>query len=147
MAMAGILMGYAGDWQRAVEVTTTAMELSPHHPGWYRLTTFFNEYRQKRYAEALAIAQKINLPDYFPTHYAAAIAHAQLGNLKAAKAAADEARRLWPEFERDVLVEHLGKWFFPQPDLIEHLLEGLEKAGFRVRRPGGEGDSDKPTTS
>ena len=75
---------------RTVELTTTAMELNPHHPGWYRFTAFFNEYRQKHYAEALAIAQKINLSDYFPTHYAAAIAHAQLGNLEAAEAAADE---------------------------------------------------------
>ena len=55
---------------------------------------FFDHYLQGRYAEALATAQKINLPEYFPTHYAAAIAHARLGNQKAAEAAAKEVLRL-----------------------------------------------------
>lgn len=58
MAMLGILFGYSGDWERGVELTTRAMALNPHHPGWYRFSTFFNEYRQGHYAEALAIAQR-----------------------------------------------------------------------------------------
>ncbi len=94
MAMLGILTGYAGDWERGLELTTAAMKLNPHHPGWYWFTTFFDHYLQGRYAEALATAQKINLPEYFPTHYAAAIAHARLGNQKAAEAAAKEVLRL-----------------------------------------------------
>lgn len=81
MAMLGILTGYGGDWDRAVELTTRAMALNPHHPGWYRFATFFNAYRQGRYAEALEIVQKLNLPDYFPTHYTEAMTQAQLGRL------------------------------------------------------------------
>ncbi len=134
-AMLGILMGYAGDWERGVELTTSAMERNPHHPGWYRFTTFFDAYRQERYAEALEIAQKINMPDYFASHYALAIAHAQLGNKTEAKQATDAVRRLWPGFEQEIYGGHLEKWMFAQPDLISHIVEGLEKAGLAVRRP------------
>jgi hypothetical protein len=34
------------------------MDLNPRHPGWYRYATFFNEYRQRQYAEALTILHK-----------------------------------------------------------------------------------------
>jgi TolB-like protein/Flp pilus assembly protein TadD len=136
MAMLGILMGYAGDWERGVELTTTAMKLNPHHPGWYWFTTFFDLYRNGRYKEALATAQKINLPDYFPTHYTAAIAHARLGNMDGARAAAKETLRLWPEFEDEFYERHIRKWMPSQPELIEQVVEGLELAGLRVRRPG-----------
>jgi non-specific serine/threonine protein kinase len=134
-AMLGILMGYAGDWERGLELTTSAMERNPHHPGWYRFTTFFDAYRQERYAEALEIAQKINMPDYFASHYALAIAHAQLGNKTEAKQATAAVRRLWPDFEQEIYSGHLEKWMFAQPDLIRHIVEGLEKAGLTVRRP------------
>jgi serine/threonine protein kinase len=26
--------GYAGDWDKGVELTKAAMRLNPHHPGW-----------------------------------------------------------------------------------------------------------------
>jgi non-specific serine/threonine protein kinase len=143
MAMLGILIGYSGDWERGVELTTAAMELNPHHPGWYRFTTFFNQYRQGHYAEALEIAQKINVPDYFPTHYALAISHAHLGNDKAAQESKKELLRLWPDFEKGILHGHLEKWMFPQPDLIAQIVEGLRKAGFNIVED--EGENEKPS--
>jgi tetratricopeptide (TPR) repeat protein len=136
MALMGILTGYAGDWQRGVEWTTRAMAMNPHHPGWYRFTTFFDSYHRGEYAEALEIAQRINVPDYFATHYALAIAHAQLGNNTEAKQATDAVRRLWPDFEQEIYSGHLEKWMFAQPDLISHIVAGLEKAGLVVSQPG-----------
>ena len=132
MALMGILYGYAGDWERGVELTTRAMAMNPHHPGWYRFTTFFDKYRQGHYSDALAIAQKMNLPDYFASHYALAIANAQLGNMAAARQAAENVRRLWPDFEQEIYSGHLEKWMFSQPDLIAGIVDGLEKAGLSV---------------
>ena len=130
LAMIGIMMGYGGDWVRSVELTTRAMELNPTHPGWYRFNTFFNEYRQRRYEAALAIAERINMPDYFADPYARAMTHAQLGHADEATRALDEFRALWPGITLEYLREHhLQKWFFAQPELIEHTLEGLRKAG------------------
>jgi TolB-like protein len=130
VAMIGIMMGYGGDWVRSVELTTRAMELNPNHPGWYRFNTFFNEYRQGHYEEALAIAQRINMPDYFADPYARAISYAQLGRSQEATRALEEFRALWPGVDLRVLrEEHLGKWFYAQPELIEQTVEGLRKAG------------------
>jgi tetratricopeptide (TPR) repeat protein len=129
VAMVGILMGYSGDWIRSVELTTNAMRLNPHHAGWYYFNTFFNEYRQHRYAEALAIAQKINMPEYWATPMVLAITHAQLGNEAEARNAAEEVLRIWPAFEQEYYQQGLVNWIFGQPELIEHINEGLRKAG------------------
>ncbi|MEP6731192.1 MAG: protein kinase [bacterium] len=134
MAFLGILFCYSGDWERGLPLTTRAMELNPNHPDWYRFATFFDAYRQRRYSEALAIVQGINLPEYFAMHYTVAIAQAQLGNLSAARAAAQRTLQLWPEFEREFLTGQVGKWMSNQPDLLDHIIEGLKLAGLRVRR-------------
>lgn len=134
MAFLGILTGYGGDWERAIELTTNAMALNPHHPGWYHFTSFFDAYRKRRYTAALEAVQKLNLPEYYPTHYAAAITYAQLGNMPAAQEAKARALQLWPDFERDFVAGHIEKWIHNQPDLIAHILEGLDLAGFHVRR-------------
>jgi TolB-like protein/Tfp pilus assembly protein PilF len=147
IAMLGILMGYAGNWERGLELTTAAMQLNLHHPGWYRFTQFFYEYHHKRYAQALEIAQKINLPEYFATHYAMAIAHAQLGNLEEAKTSIGECLRLWPDFEAGILEGHLEKWIYPQPDLIEHIVEGLELASLKVRPDRRKSAAAAPTNT
>ncbi|MBT8047436.1 MAG: hypothetical protein HKN57_10220 [Xanthomonadales bacterium] len=135
MAMIGILMGYSGDWERSVKLTTRAMRLNPQHAGWYNFNTFFNEYRQHRYAEALNIARKINMPDYWGTPMALAISYAQLGNEKAAKSAAEDMRRIWPDIEQEYYQMGLVNWVWAQPDLIEHVNDGLRKAGINIEVP------------
>ena len=130
MAMIGIMMGYGGDWERSVELTTRAMELNGNHPGWYRFNTFFNAYRQGHYEEALAIAERINMPNYFADPYARAISHAKLGRSEDAARALDEFRALWPGASMQLLrEEHLHKWFYAQPELTDMVLEGLLEAG------------------
>jgi TolB-like protein/tetratricopeptide (TPR) repeat protein len=135
MAMVGIMMGYAGDWERSVELTTRAMALNPQHAGWYYFNTFFNEYRQGRYSEALTIAQKINLPDYWASPMALAISHAQLGHEAAARSAADDLLRIWPTFEQDYYQLGLVNWMYAQPELVELINEGLYKAGIHLKVP------------
>jgi adenylate cyclase len=129
MAMIGIMMGYAGDWDRSVELTTRALELNPNHPGWYRFSLFFNAYRLGDYQKALDIAQRINMPEYFADSYARAIAHAQLGHEVAAQAALDEFLALWPGDMENFTSVHLERWFYAQPELVEQVMEGLRKAG------------------
>jgi TolB-like protein/Tfp pilus assembly protein PilF len=129
MAMLGILMGYGGDWERSVELTTRAMELNPHHPGWYRFNIFFNEYRQGNYAKALDIAQRINMPDYWADPLAQALAHAELGNTAKAQAAAQNLIDVWPDFEVGYYKHGLRNWIFAQPELVRRIDASLRKAG------------------
>jgi adenylate cyclase len=135
LAMVGIMKSYAGDWDRGIEITTSAMGLNPHHAGWYHFNSFFNEYRQHNYAEALAIAKKINLPDYWAAQMALTIAHAQLGNESAAEESAREILRVWPSFKEEYYQLGLVNWFYEQPDVMEHLNQGLLKAGIAIDIP------------
>ncbi|UCF35715.1 MAG: protein kinase [Acidobacteriota bacterium] len=145
VAMVGLLLGYAGEWERGVALTESAMSLNPHHPGWYRFGKFFNHYRKGEYSEALSVAQKINMPGYFGASYARTIAQAQLGNLEAASSSLREFLRLYPDFGEKGREEHLDKWLFAQPDLIELIIDGFEKAGLKVQ--SAEGSEQSPKTS
>lgn len=130
MAMIGIMTGYSGDWERGIELTTRAMALNPNHPGWYHFNRIFNEYRLHNYEQALALAERVNLPNYFADPYARAIAHAQLGHHKEAAKALDELQELWPGVSIALMRDsHLNKWFYAQPTLIDQTIEGLLKAG------------------
>ncbi len=132
MAMLGILMGYGGDWERSVELTTSAMKLNPHHPGWYRFNIFFNEYRQGNYTKALNIAQRINMPEYWADPLAQAIAHAELGNTTKAQAAVRSLLGVWPDFEVSYYKHGLKNWIFAQPELVQKIDASLRKAGLNL---------------
>jgi len=69
MAHLGLLFCFSGDWERGLRLTKRAINLCPHHPGWYLLGNFFDEYRRRHYAEALAVHQKINMPDFSLSRY------------------------------------------------------------------------------
>ncbi len=140
MAHLSLLFCLSNEWERGIQLATRAIELNPNHPGWYRYGLFFNEYRQRHYAGALAILQKINMPEYWAAHYVAAMTHAQLGNHSGAKEEVGRTLRVFPEFERFFGRAHLQKWIPNQPDLVEHILEGVRMAGFRLQT---DGDSQK----
>jgi tetratricopeptide (TPR) repeat protein len=133
VAHLGRLFCYSGDWKRGLQLAIRAIDLCPHHPGWYYYGIFLNEYRQQHYTEALAILQKINMPDYWVAHWLTAITQAQLGNRAAAQAEVKRTLQIWPEFERIFGMKHLGKWIRNQPDLIAHIMEGVRLAGFRLQ--------------
>lgn len=129
LAMIGILMGYAGDWQRGLEMTTRAMDLNPDHPGWYRFCSFFYAYREADYEKALEIAERINMPSYFADPYVRCIAHAQLGHERQAKEALEEFLSQWPTAKSTFRTEHFERWLFAQPELTARIEEGFAKAG------------------
>ena len=132
MAMVGIMMGYAGDWARGVDLTTRAMKLNPHHAGWYHFTTFFNEYQLENYQESLTIAQQINLPEYWAAWLALVISNAQLGREQETRKAVDALLRTWPEFEDEYPELGLRVWIWNQPELVERVKQGLKKAGINL---------------
>ena len=132
MALLGIVFGLSGDWQRGNELTTRAMELNPHHPGWYRLSIFYDAYRQERYDEALEIAQQMNMPEYWLDPLARTLANAQLGDEAAARSAARDLLRVWPDFETRFQQVGIEAWFHFVPELAERILDGLAKAGLQV---------------
>jgi hypothetical protein len=106
-----------------------ARQINPHHPGWYWFPSFFDAYRKNDYRDALDVALKINMPGFWRTHLALAAAYGQLGEQEAASNAVRELLSIRPDFAV-VAREELGKWW--DPELIEHLIEGLRKAGLEI---------------
>src|SRR6202044_634606 len=72
------------------------------------------------------IAGQIDLPGYQLTYAARAAALGQLGECERAKDQLSQLIALLPDAAQSVRLE-LGKWY--QPDLVEHWVEGLRKAG------------------
>jgi TolB-like protein/tetratricopeptide (TPR) repeat protein len=132
-AFMGLLLAYSGDWQRGCALVERAAQLNPRHPGWYWFGPFYNAYRQGEYQAALDAAVKINLPHYLHTHAALAATHGQLGDREAARKALGDLLALKPEFGATARRE-FGKW--QQPALVEHLIDGLHKAGLEFAPEG-----------
>ena len=128
VASLGGMIAYSGDWERGCSLVQKAAKYHPQHPGWYWFALFYNAYRKGDYSEALGIALKINLPQFFYTHLVTAAAYGQLGDLSAATKSLNELVTLRPDFAVTAR-EDLGKWF--DNELVEHLIEGLEKAGLQ----------------
>ena len=92
IAYMGLLIAFAGDWERGCALTEQARSLNPHHPGWYWFAPLFDAYRKGDYRGALDIALKINMPGFWRTQAALAAIYGQLSELDSARSAARKAR-------------------------------------------------------
>jgi serine/threonine protein kinase/tetratricopeptide (TPR) repeat protein len=133
-AYLGFQIAYSGDWDRGCALAKRAIELNPNHPGWYWFPLFFNAYRQRDYRRALEIGLKVNMPAFWRTHFALAAAYGQLGEKESARNAVQDLLTIRPDFAV-VARDELRKWWDPQ--LIEHLIEGLRKAGLDIASEQG----------
>jgi tetratricopeptide (TPR) repeat protein len=130
MAFMGILMAFAGDWEQGCKTAERGMRLNPNYPGWYRLAEFYNAYRKRDYRAALDVAVRINVPGFFITPAALAATYGQLGDHVEARRAVQDLLALKPDFARHAR-DLYAHWFGPG-DLVEHLVEGLCKAGLDI---------------
>jgi TolB-like protein len=137
MGWIGIMIAYSGDWDEGCSQVESAMQLNPHHPSWYWLPLACNAYRKGDYRGALDFALKINLPGYFYAHLTRAAAYGQLGLHEPAQRALNEMLALRADMATAAR-EELAKWW--EPDLVEHIIDGLRKAGLKIE--GGEAGSD-----
>ncbi|MDP6951952.1 MAG: adenylate/guanylate cyclase domain-containing protein, partial [Alphaproteobacteria bacterium] len=109
LAVLATLIGNAGEWQRAASLIEKAMALNPLHPDWYHLPLFWNHYRLGEFEAALALLQKIHMPDYYFTHVRYAAVYVALSRQVEAEAAVARLLALFPEFPRRA-PEIFAKW-------------------------------------
>jgi serine/threonine protein kinase len=129
VASLGGMIAFSGDWERGCALIERVAQFHPRHPGWYWFALVFNAYRKGDYKDALGIALKINLPNFLYSHVATAVAYGQLGDFEAAAASIAEVTSLRPDFAM-IARKEFEKWF--EPDLLEHVLDGLRKAGLEI---------------
>jgi serine/threonine protein kinase/tetratricopeptide (TPR) repeat protein len=129
VAYMGFLLAYAGEWERGCALVRYARQLNPHHPGWYWFPDVFAAYRKKDYRGAADSLLKVNMPGFWRTNFAFAVVYGQLGERDAAAKAVRDLLAIRPTFPETARAD-LGKWW--DAELVEHLIEGLRKAGMEV---------------
>ena len=128
LADIGHYLAFMGEFKRGVELSMRGRQLNPLHPGWYHFSSARYHYDQRAYEETLADVQRVSLPHFYWTHLLNAAAQGQLQlRWREASASLDQVYKLKPDFSARA---ELTKWNAAPQDL-EHLIEGLRKAGLR----------------
>lgn len=140
MGILGVLISHA-ELERGCQMVEAAMQLNPNYPGLFRWSAFMKAYFQGKYAEALELAVRINMPNYFYAHAARAAALGQLGQREAAEKELRELLALRPDFATAARREY-AKWY--DSERVEHMIEGLRKAGLDVPAPAQADPAAKP---
>jgi adenylate cyclase len=140
-AFMGLLIAYAGDWERGCALSDKGSQLNPNHPGWYRYTAWHDAYRKKDYRKALDVALRLNAPQNYYTHAVLAMCYAQLGQMGEARNALRDMLALKPNYA-EVARELHGRWI--DPDLVEQLMDGLRKAGLEIAASAEAGPAPAP---
>ncbi len=127
LASAGLHLGVVGEWEEGSSLMSRAIQLNPNFPGWYYGLPFLDAYRHGRFEEALELAKQFNSPRFFWDPLIRAATLGQLGCVEEARTAAQELLEIFPDFTtngRELMLRAL----FTE-ELVEMLLEGLDKAG------------------
>ena len=135
IAMLGILISYSGDWERGVALSKRAMHLNPNHPGYYRFNSFFDAYRRGDYESAPDVALRVDMPEYIGDPLVRTLAYVRLGDMAAAKSAAEDLQRLFPDPEWEFGRLALSNWFYNQPELLAEITGDLDRAGLKMSYP------------
>ncbi|HKD57462.1 MAG TPA: winged helix-turn-helix domain-containing protein [Hyphomicrobiaceae bacterium] len=126
LADVGHYYAFMGQFARGAELSRRAQQLNPLHPGWYHFSFARLHYSEKSYQQTIADVEKVGLPHFYWTHMLTAAAKGQLGQADAADALA-KVFEVKPNFSARI---ELRKWNAAAADL-EHILDGLRKAGLR----------------
>jgi hypothetical protein len=119
-------MAFAGDWERGGVLTEKGMQLNANHPGWHGMTAWHDAYRRKDYPKALELALKLNAPKNPGVQRSLTVSYAQPGTSAEAHGSLRDLLALVPNYAQ-VAREMHSRWL--EPDLVEHMIEGLRKAG------------------
>ena len=128
LAVLGMELAYAGDWEHGLVMVEKARKINPFHPDWFFFPLALDQFRNGHYDAALDLASEIKMPDFFWTQIVMAQIHGQLGNKEEARAAVDKLEDLYPGFSLDAARSEYTVWNM-SGDIVERALEGLRKAG------------------
>jgi adenylate cyclase len=128
MSYVGVMLAYAGEWDRGVAIIERAIDLNPHHPGWVHYSLATNHYRKGEFEDALIRAKRSALTQFFWTPLCIATAAGQLGLAADARAALDAMRQNHPKYlDPDRVRAVWSKWQW-DTGLVERLVDGFVKA-------------------
>ena len=125
IAHMGLLSTYIGKPADGIQWLNKALRLNPYPPSWYRGFLGMAQYAAREYAAAVASLNPMIAPYPWDRMYSAA-SYGQLNRTEQAQAQLADWRKLR---SRDSLLEYATTEPFRNLADLEHLLEGLRKAG------------------
>ncbi len=128
LAVIGMHLLLAGQWERGLGFVENAMALNPFHPSWHYLVQSLYYLHGGRYTDALSSINRFAGLDFFPFQINLAVIHGYLGNQLEARKCLDHMFILYPAAEQNI--EEILSFWFPFEDLAAIFTEGLKKAGF-----------------
>lgn len=134
-AALGFRYGLRADWGKAMPLLERAFADDPNLPSLYRQVTALHYYVAGRYEEALAEANRIDLPHYVYGHALRAIASAKTGQAELAKNSLQRILALEPNFAAEAVDDLRARNL--HPSLIQAIVEGLKAAGLNVADHAG----------
>lgn len=126
VSQAGHLRSMLGQAEEGVRWIREAMRLDPYRPDLYGNNLGIALYTAGQYAEAVTAFRRMAALRC-PHHAYLAACHGQLGDEEAAKAHVEAVFELEPDFTVDKFLKGVS---YREPNDLEHLRQGLMKAGF-----------------
>ena len=126
----GVMLTCIGESDRGVGFVDKAIALAPVHPGWFHAAAVLDHFDKRNHEAALIEAKKVQMNDFYLTHFLIAMVEGHLGHEKEARDAAGQLLHLMPEFPM-MFRSIMSAWNFKE-DFIQHVAEGLRKAGLDV---------------
>jgi len=119
-----------GEWELGKESLDKIMEKNITYPLYFHGATMLYYYRKKEYNKALIEANKYDMPTVFWGPMLRAAVNGQLNNLEEASKQVKDLFELKPDFEKKA--EYLISRYVKEESLVDHVLEGLRKAGMNL---------------
>tara|TARA_R110002096_G_scaffold108686_7_gene237861 strand:+ start:1735 stop:3360 length:1626 start_codon:yes stop_codon:yes gene_type:complete len=131
LARLGACYGALADWSTALPLLDRAIDLSPLHPGWYRVIRAIGFAMTRGPREAIAEINVVPLPDVVFFHAYLIWFLTEIGDMDAARCEKALLLRRWPGFE-DFIAGHLRAWCL-DASVIDPARAGWRKVGLNVR--------------
>jgi tetratricopeptide (TPR) repeat protein len=130
LGILGLEILHTGEFERGTAIVSRAMELNANHAGWMHFAPLWNHFRKGEYEQALARANRVDVPGHFWPFLVMASICGHLGRRTEAAAAVRDLLTLDPEFAAHVR-HNVGAWHFAS-GLMEPILDGLRQAGLSI---------------
>ena len=124
------LISSFGEWERGKALLDKVLEQNVHVPGWLYGVECLYYYRLHDYEAALAAANRYHIQGLFWGPVCRVVTLGQLGRQAEADAEIQTLLTWRPDFKENART--LFDRMFKEDSLIEHLFEGLDKAGLQV---------------
>jgi adenylate cyclase len=135
LAEMGLMLVHIGEFERGATITRRAMDINPHHAGWYHFSLIWESCSKGDYEKALEHATRVNMPGMFWQPLVIAALCGLLGRRSEAAEAVKELRQLDEDIE--VNARHFIECWHYSSGLMDRILEGLSKAGLQVAESEG----------